>query len=527
MNVRTIDNVPMRLRSATSAFATAPLRLEVRGEIVIFKKDFEELNKKRKAAGEPEFANPRNLAAGSIRQLDPKIAASRPLRFIAYDIVEPNLPANSEVYETLRALGLQTSGEDHRYDHLSDALKFISELDERRASLPFNTDGAVIKINNRDLFSALGVVGKSPRAAIAYKYPAEESTAIIKDIVISIGRTGAATPVAIFDPIQLAGSTVRHASLHNADEIARLDLRIGDTAIIYKAGDIIPQVQKVLPNLRPEKSEPFDYKKALKEQYPELEFIRENGDVVYRVKGANAKQILKRSVEYYASRECMDIEGLGEKNVEALIDAGLVSSIADLYALRPSTIEELDRFAALSASNLVSAIQNAKNPPLSRFIAALGIRHVGAQTAIDLANRFKSFDRLAEAAEDELLSVDGVGKIVAESLVAWFADEDNELLIKRLFELGVAPTYSDASSGKLAGQGFAITGTLESMSREAAADKIRALGGSFHASVGKSTDFLVAGGNIGNSKRRAAEKFNTKIISEEEFLKIIEGGREA
>ncbi len=513
MNVRTIENVPLSIDQKEHT--------EVRGEVVIFKADFEKLNEAQRAKGKPEFANPRNLAAGTIRQLDPKIAASRPLKFMAYDMVAPNLPKNSEVYERLQKLGFRISGQQHIYNNLRDTMKFINDLNETRQDLPFGTDGAVIKVNDRKVYQALGIVGKTPRAAVAFKYPAEEVATTVKDIVISIGRTGAATPVAVFDPVQVAGSTVRHASLHNADEIARLDIRIGDTVIIYKAGDIIPQVNRVLTELRPSDSKPFDYLEALHEQYPELEFERPAGEVVYRVKGSNAGEILKRAVEYYASKPALNIEGLGEKNVVALIDAGLVGSIADLYTLTAGQVEALDRFAEISAHKLVDNIQASKNPPLAKFITAIGIRHIGTQTAIDLAAHFKSFDALRDATESELIEMPGIGKIVAESILAFFADEDNLALLDRLKELGVEPVYQDTSGGKLNGLSFVVTGTLDSMGRDAAAEKIRALGGEFHSSVVKTTTYLVAGHNTGKSKLEKAAKYGTEVIDEEKFLELL------
>lgn len=513
MNVRTIENVPLSIDQKEHT--------EVRGEVVIFKADFEKLNEAQRAAGKPEYANPRNLAAGSIRQLDPKIAASRPLKFMAYDMVSPNLPKNSEVYERLKELGFRISGQQHIYNDLRDTMDFINSLNETRQNLPFGTDGAVIKVNDRKVYQALGIVGKTPRAAIAFKYPAEEVATTVKDIVISIGRTGAATPVAVFDPVQVAGSTVRHASLHNADEIARLDIRVGDTVIIYKAGDIIPQVNRVLTELRPSDSRPFDYLEALKEQYPELEFERPAGEVVYRVKGSDAGEMLKRAIEYYASKPALNIEGLGEKNVVALIDAGLVGSIADLYTLTAGQVEALDRFAEVSAHKLVDNIQASKNPPLAKFITAIGIRHIGSQTAIDLAAHFKSFDALRDATESELLELPGIGKIVAESILAFFADEDNLALLDRLKELGVEPVYQDTSGGKLNGLSFVVTGTLDSMGRDAAAEKIRALGGEFHSSVVKTTTYLVAGHNTGKSKLEKAAKYGTEVIDEEKFLELL------
>ena len=513
MNVRTIENVPLSIEQKEHT--------EVRGEVVIFKADFDKLNEAQRAAGKPEFANPRNLAAGTIRQLDPKVAASRPLKFMAYDMVAPNLPKNSEVYERLQKLGFRISGQQHIYTNLRETMDFIDSLNETRQDLPFGTDGAVIKVNDRKVYQALGIVGKTPRAAVAFKYPAEEVATTVKDIVISIGRTGAATPVAVFDPVQVAGSTVRHASLHNADEIARLDIRIGDTVIIYKAGDIIPQVNRVLTELRPSNSEAYDYEKALAEQYPELEFERPVGEVVYRVKGSNAGEMLKRAVEYYASKSALNIEGLGEKNVEALIDAGLVGSIADLYTLTAGQVEALDRFAEISAHKLVDNIQASKNPPLARFITAIGIRHIGTQTAIDLAAHFKTLDALRDATESELLEMPGIGKIVAESILAFFADEDNLALLDKLKELGVEPVYQDTSGGKLNGLSFVVTGTLDSMGRDAAAEKIRALGGEFHSSVVKTTTYLVAGHNTGKSKLEKAAKYGTEVIDEAKFLELL------
>ena len=513
MNVRTIENVPLSIDQKEHT--------EVRGEVVIFKADFEKLNEAQRAKGKPEFANPRNLAAGTIRQLDPKVAASRPLKFMAYDMVAPNLPKNSEVYERLHKLGFRISGQQHIYNNLRETMDFINGLNETRQDLPFGTDGAVIKVNDRKVYQALGIVGKTPRAAVAFKYPAEEVATTVKDIVISIGRTGAATPVAVFDPVQVAGSTVRHASLHNADEIARLDIRISDTVIIYKAGDIIPQVNRVLTELRPSNSEAYDYEKALAEQYPELEFERPAGEVVYRVKGSNASEMLKRAIEYYASKPGLNIEGLGEKNVVALIDAGLVGSIADLYTLTAGQVEALDRFAEISAHKLIDNIQASKNPPLARFITAIGIRHIGTQTAIDLAAHFKTLEALRDATESELLEMPGIGKIVAESILAFFADEDNLALLDKLKELGVEPVYQDTSGGKLNGLSFVVTGTLDSMGRDAAAEKIRALGGEFHSSVVKTTSYLVAGHNTGKSKLEKAAKYGTEVIDEEKFLELL------
>lgn len=513
MNVRTIENVPLRIDE--------PGHVEVRGEIVIFKQDFEELNAKQVKAGEKPFANPRNLAAGSIRQLDPRVAARRRLKFMAYDLVEPDLPTHSEAYAKLRQLGFRTSGEDHVFQNLSEVLEEIGRLADYRQTLPFNTDGMVIKVNDRAVYAKLGIVGKTPRGAVAFKFPAEESTTRVRDIVISIGRTGAATPVAILDPVVVAGSTVRHASLHNADEIKRLDVRIGDTVIIYKAGDIIPQVKEVLVSLRPEGAEVFDYQAALKKQYPELEFERPEGEVVYRVKGESSDFILKRALEYYASKPALNIDGLGEKNVELLVNSGLVKSIADLYRLDVKKVAQLGRFAKLSARKLVESIAASKRPPLAKFITALGIRHVGAQTAVTLAQGFGSLEKLQEATEEELMKLPDVGQIVAESIVAWFADEDNVKLLEELKTLGVQPVYSDTSNLPLVGKSYIISGTLSNLGREEAEDKLRALGATVTSGVTKNTTALIVGEKPGKSKAEKAEKLGIPIIGEAEYYELL------
>ena len=516
MNVRTIENVPLKLRGAD-----IPAKVEVRGEVIIFKADFEALNETQKQKGEKPYANPRNLAAGSIRQLDPKIAASRPLRFMAYDLVSPDLATHQLAYETLRMFGFQTSNQDQVFATLDEVFVEIKRLGETRANLPFGTDGMVIKINDRSIYRQLGIIGKTPRAAVAFKYPAEESTTKVRDIVIQIGRTGATTPVAIFDPVEVAGSTVRHATLHNADEIKRLDLRIGDTVIVYKAGDIIPQVKEVLVSLREEHTEPFDYEKALRQQYPELDFYRPDGEVVYRVKGLTSELILKRAIEYYASKPALNIEGLGEKNVEALVDSGLVSSLSDLYRLTPVAVAKLERFAELSANNLVEAIQKSKTPPLAKFIAALGIRHVGIQTASALAAAFGSIEKLAEATEDDLLKIPDIGQIVAESILAYFSDEDNLKQLSELKELGLKPYFEDPNQLPLHGQSYIISGTLDSMGREEAEDILRRKGATITSGVVKTTTALIVGTKPGKSKLEKAEKLGIKIITEADFLKLI------
>jgi DNA ligase (NAD+) len=523
-NVKTIESVPYHLRPAKGYEKYLRGRTEIRGEIVMFKQDFEALNKRREAEGKPLFANPRNLAAGTIRQLDPKLVVERPLRFRSYDLIRENpaeIPSYAAAYETLRALGVAANPEARTFKDVDSLMKFAGDWDEKRHDLPFNTDGLVIKINDRDLYARLGVVGKAPRGAVAFKYAAEEATTVVKDIVLSIGRTGAATPVAVFDPVVVAGTTVQHASLHNADEIARKDIRVGDTVVIFKAGDIIPQVLQVLEKLRPKNTKPFDMEAELQRQYPDMEFVRPEGEAVYRVKGATGKLLLKQALAHFASKGALDIDTLGEKNVAALVDSGLVKDLADIYRLTKEQVLSLDRFAEISAQKLVDAIAERKHPELARFIYGLGIRHVGVQTAIDLAHTFHKLDNLGLAKLDALKAVDGVGDIVADSIYLWFDEDENKELLAKFRGLGVWPEDAKSASGKLVGQNFVITGTLESMGRDDAAEKIRALGGTFQSSLGKDTTYLVVGANVGASKLKKAEKYGTKQITEEDLLRLL------
>lgn len=523
-NVRTIASVPLKLREDKKSKNFPSGRTEIRGEIIMLKKDFEALNKKRESEGLPIFMNPRNLAAGTIRQLDPKLVAARPLQFRGWDLLRDNpddVPTYHYAYEVLRSLGIAVNKQNEVFDSLDEVMHYVDKWEKDRNLLPFNTDGLVIKINDRKLYSELGVVGKNPRAAVAFKYPAEQATTIVKDIVISIGRTGAATPVAVFDPVVVAGTTVQHASLHNADEIKRKDIRVGDTVVIYKAGDIIPQVESVISELRPKEAKTFNMYTELARQYPELEFERPEGEAVYRVKGASGSILLKKNLEHFANRQALDIDGLGEKNVVALVDAGLVKDIADIYTITKEQLLKLERFADISASKLVDAIAAKKQVPLSKFLYGLGVRHVGAQTAIDLANNFKNLDNIGNATYQDLKNVDGVGEIVAESILGWFVDDDNQALIAKFRKLGVWPEEVKKVGGKLNGQSFVITGTLVSMGRDHAAEKIRSLGGTFQLSVGKDTTYLVMGEKAGESKAVKARKLGTKVIDEKELLGMI------
>jgi len=545
-NVRTIKNIPLELKLITTqmrslrglslqreemlhVMLTKLLsgRTEVRGEIVMLKKDFIKLNNQRLSAGESEFANPRNLAAGTIRQLDPQLVAKRPLHFRAYDLIRDNpadIPTNDLAYDALSAIGITRNQQAKVFGNLKGVMEFVDKWDNLRHDLPFNTDGIVVKVNDRSQFAKLGIVGKQPRGAVAYKYAPEQATTIVRDIVISIGRTGAATPVAVFDPVVVAGTTVRHASLHNADEISRLDIRIGDTVVVFKAGDIIPQVQSVVMELRPKNAIIFDFEKALLAQYPELNFDRPTGEVVYRVKGATSDILLEKALEHFASKSALDIDTLGEKNVIALVKSGLVNDLADIFTLSKDQLLQLDRFAEISATKLVDAINDKKNPSLERFVYGLGIRHVGVQTAIDLVNEFESVTALQQSTIDQLQSVDGVGKVVAESIIAWFADPDNEILLDKFDILGVKPVY-EKMLGKLSGINFVITGSLTTLSRDEAAARIRALGGGFQTAIARDTTYLVVGEKVGVGKLSKAKDYGTVIIGEDRLREMITDGK--
>ena len=524
MNVRTIKNVPLSLYAASKEVDyLLEGRTEIRGEIIMLKKDFDALNTERASQSKPLYANPRNLAAGTIRQLDPKLVASRPLVFRGYDLLRTEsqgLQSNSDAYKQIAEAGIAVNIHAKRCKSLDEVKEFVNYWEQQRHDLPFFTDGIVIKVNDKKIFKDLGIVGKQPRGAVAYKYPAEQATTIVNDIVMSIGRTGVATPVAVFDPVFVAGSRVQHASLHNVDEIERLDIRIGDTVVIFKAGEIIPQVESVVMELRTKDTKKFDFEQALKYQYPELEFERQGDDVAYRIKGASGEIILKRSLAYFASKPALDIDTLGEKNVEALVDAGLVSDLADIFKLKKEDLNGLERFADISSTKLIEAIGNKKSPSLDRFILALGIRHIGVQTSKDLADNFKSIEVLSEASIDDLEQIDGIGKVVAESIIAWFSDEDNLNLLEKFKSLGVKPIYH-TKQGKLNGEIFVITGTLDTMSRDEAHSLIESIGGSFQTQITKETTYLLVGSKPSQSKLVKANKFSVRIIDEKTFLVMV------
>lgn len=522
-NVRTIDSVPLVLRASPEYSHFAKGRSEIRGEIVMYKTDFEKLNEQRAAQGLPLFANPRNTAAGTIRQLDPRLVAERKLHFRAYDLLrqEPSeVPTNDFAYAALRGLGLLANSQASKAHDVPEILKFAEIWETKRQELPFNTDGLVVKINDRQLYERLGIVGKAPRGAVAYKYAAEQATTKVKDIFVSIGRTGSATPVAMLEPVLVAGSTVQMATLHNESEVKRKDIRVGDTVIVHKAGDIIPEVVEALVTLRDGSEKPFFMPKDCPECGTKLVKLKAD-EAVWRCPNNQCPSRVWKRIEHYASKAALDIEGLGEKNVMALLNAGLIKDTPEIYGLTKEDLLGLERFAEISAAKLVAAIQSKKDPTLPKFLYGLGIRHVGVQTAIDLSKHFHNLQSLASATIEQLSEVEGVGEVVAESVAEWFAEPDNQRILQLFESYDVKPKPVEKVNGPLSGKKFVITGSLKNMSRDQAAEKIRELGGTFQSSVGKDTDYLVVGENVGASKLTKASKLGTSQISEPQLIELL------
>jgi DNA ligase (NAD+) len=523
-NVRTIRSVPLRLNVVQDRDqGLAEGRLEIRGEIVMRIADFKELNEQRAKQGLSLYANPRNTAAGTIRQLDSSLVAKRKLLFLAYDILDnadQSIATHAGVYSLLPELGFQGAEYAQKLKSVEDIHSYINKWLKKRTELDYNIDGLVIKVNDRKLYQELGIVGKTPRGAIAYKFPAEQATTTVKDIFVSIGRTGSATPVAILEPVVVDGSTVQMATLHNEGEVARKDIRVGDTVVIRKAGDIIPEVISPVIELRPKTSKPFKMPSDCPDCGTKLVKIKQE-DAAWRCPNDKCPARNQRHIEHFASKTALDIEGLGEKNVEVLLSNGLIADQADIYSLSKEDLLKLDRFAEVSASKLIKAINDKKSPSLPRFIFGLGIRHVGIQTAIDLANYFSSLENLAKAELDELSAIDGVGVVVAESIVAWFSSPGNQQLLAKFKRQSVWPKDQSQSSGPLSGKRFVITGSLEQMSRTLAADKIRAKGGIFQSSLGKDTDYLVVGQKVGATKLAKAKEYDTKQLNEKQLLELI------
>ena len=514
-NLKTIESIPLRLvplsQGKFSQIEVPALsEIEVRGEVYMERNDFEKFKE--------TYSNPRNLAAGSIRQLDSKIAGSRSLKFMAYDIVtDTGQDKHSEKHRILTAFGFK-SGPGKICRNLSDVIDYWREIGEKRNKLPYQIDGIVIAVNDNALFQKLGVVGKSSRGMRAFKFSPKQATTKIIDIKVQVGRTGAITPVAYLNPIEVEGVTITRATLHNEDEIKRLGVRIGDTIIIERAGDVIPSVAKVLSELRSGKEKEFHFPKVCPVCGTLL--IRPKGEVVWRCQNRSCRAREKEFLYHFISKKAFDVDGFGPKIIDQLVDEKLISQPFDVFGLEEGDLVPLERFAEKSAKNLVESIQKSKNVSLARFIYALGIRHVGEETAIDLANHFSNIDKLEKASKEELGGIPDVGIKVSESIYQWFRLNTNQRMIDGLLKAGITIISPVKTKLNLAGKSFVFTGFLENMSRLEAVKRIRQLGGHPLNSISKNTSYLVVGSGPG-SKLEKAKKLRVKIINEKDFLKMI------
>ncbi|MBI3273571.1 MAG: NAD-dependent DNA ligase LigA [Candidatus Colwellbacteria bacterium] len=540
-NLKTIESLPLQLHDTSllstekevhailenyprvkKIFLHARPKVEIRGEVYMLKKKFEEINRTQEKAGLPIFANPRNVAAGSVRQLNPKITASRKLDFLAYDLVtDLGQETHEEEHLIAKLFGFKTIDLAARCKNISEVVNFWKKVYEKREILPFLIDGIVVQVNNGALFEKLGVVGKAPRGAIAFKFPAKEATTVVEDIILQVGRTGVLTPVALLRPVSISGVTVSRATLHNMDEIRRLDVHKSDTVVIQRAGDVIPAVTKVLPKLRPKGSRPFHMPKEFCNQ----PVIRREGEVAYRILHPEKCPLVSRErFHHFVSKSAFDIQGLGPKIIDRLMDEGLVQDPADLFLLKEGDITPLERFAEKSAKNLIRSIHAKKKIELARFIYALGILHVGEETAIDLARYFGTLEKLTQATYEELQKIPNIGEKVAQSIYDWFFSNANKQFVKKLLHVGVLPKHAkkEVSGGKLSGLTFVLTGSLLSMTRDQAKDLIRAEGGDMSESVSKKTDYVIVGSEPG-LKLEKAKELGVKIIDEKEFVKMTRG----
>ncbi len=528
-NLKTIESIPLNLKIRDNLPSSAIEKktknllergeVEVRGEVYMASKAFERVNREREKKGLSLYANPRNTAAGSIRQLDPKIAASRQLNFLAYSIVSGlGQKTHQEDHQIAKALGFKV--DQGKYcSNLEEVFKFWEEIKEKREKLAFQIDGVVVSVNNNNLFDKLGAVGKAPRGAIAFKFPAKEATTIIEGIFVQVGRTGALTPVAYLKPVRLGGTLITRATLHNEDEIKRLDVKIGDTVVIQRAGDVIPDVVRVIKKMRTGKEKKFKMPKKCPVCGSKV--IRQKEEVVHYCANKNCGAQQKKQLAHFVSKKSFNIDGLGPQIIDQLMGEGLVSSPADIFSLKKGDLIPLERFAEKSADNLIEAIEKSKNISLPQFIYSLGIRHVGEETAINLASYFSSIENIKKANLEEILKAKDIGEVVAKNIFDWFKDKKNLELIKNLQQAGVQIKGGEKiKSGKLAGKTIVLTGELKEMSRDRAEKRIRQLGGDVSSSVSKNTDFVVVGKNPG-SKHNRAKKLGVKIIKEKNFLRII------
>jgi DNA ligase (NAD+) len=520
-NVRTIRSVPVRLREVAERL---PREFEVRGEVYMPKRSFAALNQQLQDQGKPEYANPRNAAAGAVRQLDPAVTASRGLQTFMYQLDPPG-PARSqsEVLHLLARLGFRVNP-NHRTVDGDSIAGYLEQWREARHELDYETDGVVIKVDELSIQAELGAVSRSPRWAIAYKFPPEEVETEVLDISVNVGRTGTCTPVAHLEPVRVAGTTVQRCTLHNEDEVARKDVRIGDIVVLHKAGDVIPEIVRVVTERRPPTAVPWVFPPRCPECDTEL--VREEGEVARRCLNPLCPAQRRERILHFGSRSALNIEGLGPAIVEALLEAGYVEDAADLFRLTRDQLLRLERFADRSADNLIASIAARRNVPLHRLINALGIPQVGEHTATALAAHFGSLERLAAASVEDLLAVEGIGPTVAAAIARWFAGEDPRRLVGKLSDVGVRAEGAVVGKGPWVGQTWVLTGALDAMSRPDAEERIRRLGGTPGSSVSRKTHTVVAGPGAG-TKLEKAQRLGVRVVDEATFLQELEAAEGA
>jgi DNA ligase (NAD+) len=521
LNVKTIRSVPLRLDPAALKKAKLPPTFEVRGEIMMPRRSFEELNRRQELAGGKIFANPRNAAAGAVRMLDPSITASRRLEFFAYYLTvdgKAPFPKHSQSLEALKLARFRSSSDWKLCQGIDAVIAYCESWDEPRMKLAYEIDGVVVKVNSTAIQNELGFTSKAPRWAIAYKYPARQETTVVNDIRVQVGRTGALTPVAFLEPVQVGGVTVSRSTLHNMDEVERLGLQIGDTVLIERAGEVIPHVLKVVKEGKDRR--PFEMPTKCPECGSGIHKVDDR--VAYRCVNAACPAKRKESLLHFAARHAMDVDGLGDKIVDQLVDKGLVKDFADLYALKLDDLANLERMAEKSAQNLLDGIAASKKQPLARLIYALGIPFVGERTAQLLADHFSTLQEFAAASEEQLTEVGEVGPKVAAAIAEFFSEAANRQLIKKLAKAGINPTAAKRAvkSDKFAGKTFVFTGTLSNRSREAAGELVQQHGGKISSSVSKKTDYVVAGSDAG-SKLEKARELEVTVLNENEFEKLL------
>ncbi len=511
-NLKTVEAIPLKIEEKRD--------LTVRGEVFVTKKEFEKMNKLQQEKGLPVYANPRNIAAGSVRQLDPKVTAGRKLDSFAYELLTDfGQITHEDKHKILKDLGFKTNKHNKYCKSLKEVLQFRESWIKEREKLDYEIDGVVVLVNNNEIFEKLGVVGKAPRGGIAFKFPQAEATTKVLDVKVQVGRTGAMTPVAVLEPVQVTGITISRATLHNEDEIRRLGLKIGDTVIVGRAGDVIPNIIKVLPELRTGKEKNFKMPVSCPSCGTKLEKTEE--DAVWRCPNPKCFARQRRNFYHFVSRTAFNIDGLGPKIIDRLLDEGLVNDPSDLFDLKEGDVKNLERFAEKSAENLIKSVQEKKEITLAKFIYSLGIRNVGEETSIDLAKHFQNINKIKTAKLEDFEKILDIGPVVSKSIYEWFKEKDNLKFTEKLeSKVKIVNPKPVAGSAKFKDKTFVLTGSLESMSRDEARAKIRELGGDISESVSSKTSYVVVGLEPG-SKAEKARKLGVKILNEGEFLNLL------